>query len=61
MPQPNRFDPSPLPPIARRRCPSCGLQLFLSRIEPTDQVGYEERSYECLMCAYEETVTVKFR
>jgi hypothetical protein len=38
-----------------------GLQLFLSRIEPTDQVGHEERTYECLMCAYEETVTVKFR
>jgi hypothetical protein len=44
MPQPNRPDPSPLPPIARRRCPSCGLQLFLSRIEPTDRVDYEEQT-----------------
>jgi hypothetical protein len=34
MPQPNRPDPSPLPPIARRRCPSCGLHLFLSHVEP---------------------------
>jgi ribosomal protein S27AE len=50
-----------LPPIARRRCPSCGLQLFLSRTEPTDHVDYEERTYECSMCAYGETVTVKFR
>jgi hypothetical protein len=61
MPQPNRFDPSLLPPIFRRRCPSCGLQLFLTRIEPTDHVDYEERSYECSACAYEETVRVRFR
>jgi hypothetical protein len=37
------------------------LQLFLSRIEPTDRDNYEERTYECGMCAYGETVTVKFR
>jgi hypothetical protein len=61
MPQPNRPDPSPLPPIGRRRCSSCGLQLFLSRIEPTERVGYEKRVYECSMCAYEETAAVKFR
>jgi hypothetical protein len=61
MPQPNHSDPSPLPPIARRRCPSCGLQLFLACVEPTDRVGYEEYIFECSMCAYEETVTIKFR
>jgi hypothetical protein len=57
----NRPDPSPLPPIARRRCPSCGLHLFLSHVEPADRVGYEERIYECPICAYGEEVTVKFR
>jgi len=61
MPQPNRPDPSPLAPIARRRCPSCGLQLFLSCIEPTDNDDYEERTYECSVCAYGETVRAKFR
>jgi ribosomal protein L37E len=61
MPQPNHPEPSPLPPIARRRCPSCGLQLFLSHIGPTKHDGYEERTYECSMCAYGETVRVKFR
>ena len=62
MPQPNRFDPIvPVAPIARRRCPSCGLQLFLSHIEPSERDGYEDRSYECSICAYGETVTVKFR
>jgi ribosomal protein S27AE len=61
MPQPNRPDPSPLPPIARRRCPRCGLQLFLSCIEPTYHPDYEVRSYDCSMCDYEETVAVKCR
>ena len=61
MPQPNRSDPSPLPPIARRRCPSCGLQMFLSHIEPTDRAHYEWRTFECPMCDHKETMTVKFR
>jgi hypothetical protein len=61
MPQPDRRNASPLPPIARRRCPSCGLHLFLSRIEPVDEAGYEDRIYECPICEYGEAVTVKFR
>src|SRR5215471_9333107 len=61
MPQPNRPDPSPLPPIARRRCPKCGLQLFLSHIEPAECDGYEDRIYKCSVCSFDETVTVKFR
>ena len=61
MPQPNRPDPSPLPPIARRRCPKCGLQLFLSHMEPAECDGYEDRIYKCSVCSFDETVTVKFR
>jgi len=61
MQQPTRFDPSPLPPIERRRCPKCGLQMFLSYIAPSDHVDCEERTYECLGCDYEQTVRVKFR
>ena len=61
MPQPNRFYPSPLPPIARRRCPTCGLQLLLSRMERSDRDDYENRTFECSMCDYEEAVKVKFR
>ena len=61
MPQPNRLDPPPLPRIARRRCPKCGLQLFLSYIEPTERDGYEDRRFECAMCPYAEMITVKFR
>src|SRR5262245_26071679 len=58
MPQPN-FDQSMLPPIARRRCPLCGLQMFLARIEPSEDVDSEERTFECSACAYGETVVVK--
>jgi len=48
-------------PIARRRCPTCGLQLLLSRMERSDRDDYENRTFECSMCDYEEAVKVKFR
>ena len=35
MPQPNNFDPSITPPIAKRRCPVCGELDLLLVIEPT--------------------------
>jgi hypothetical protein len=35
--------------------------MFLSQIEPTEQEGYDERTFECTECAYAETVTVQFR
>jgi len=60
MPQPN-FDQSMLPPIARRVCPLCGVQMFLARIEPSEDVDSEEPTFECSACAYGETVVVKFR
>jgi hypothetical protein len=60
MPQPRKFF-SKKPPIGQRRCPSCGLPMFLSRIEPSDETGYDERTFECSLCAYAETTTVKFR
>jgi len=49
------------PPIGRRPCPGCGLPMFLSFIEPTKNDGEEWRTFECMECAYAETVTVKFR
>ena len=60
MPQPRRLDLTP-PPIGQRRCPTCGLPMFLSCIRPADETGYDERTFECTKCAYAETVTVKFR
>jgi hypothetical protein len=35
--------------------------MFLSRIEPADQVDHDRRTFECSACDYAETVTVKFR
>jgi hypothetical protein len=35
--------------------------MFLARIDPTDKVGEDERTFECNECAYAETVIVQFR
>ncbi len=59
MPIPRRLIPK-TPPIGQRRCPACGLPLFLVRVNPTDQCGEDERIFECTECAYAETVTVQF-
>ena len=60
MPQPRRLHSEP-PPIGQRRCPTCGLPMFLACIEPTDEAWQDVRTFECTKCAYAETVTVKFR
>ena len=60
MPQPHRPDPASAP-IGQRRCPKCGLPMFLSQIEPADTVGQDRRTFECTTCAYAEIVTVQFR
>jgi hypothetical protein len=60
MPQPHKFAP-PVAPVGQRRCPKCGLIMLLSTIEPSDEEGCDERTFECTQCVYAETVTVKFR
>ena len=50
-----------VPPIGERRCPICGLPMFLSRIDPGDKEGYDVRTFECTTCDYHEQDTVKFR
>ena len=60
MPQPYSFYPTERP-IAQRRCPTCHLPMFLSRIEPGDEPHHDMRTFECLTCKYVETVTTKFR
>jgi len=59
MPRTNSFDPSN-PPLGQRRCPMCGQPLSLSHIEPTDRASHDQRTFECLSCAYSETVVVQF-
>jgi len=60
MPQPHYFDASDAP-IGNRRCPKCGLIMLLSEIDPSAEDGCDERTFECTLCAYAETITVKFR
>jgi rubredoxin len=60
MPQPHH--PNQTRPLNdQRRCPLCGVPMFLSRIEPADKVDHDQRTFECSTCDYSETVTVKFR
>jgi hypothetical protein len=61
MPQPRSFDPLNSPPLGKRRCPKCGLPMFLSTVEPSEQDDQDERTFECAKCAYAETVIVQFR
>jgi len=35
--------------------------MFLVCIEPTDDAGEDERTFECSKCAYAEMLIVKFR
>ena len=51
------FNPTNVP-VGQRRCPKCGVPLFLSCIEPTDQADQDQRTFECTTCAYAETVIV---
>jgi hypothetical protein len=60
MPQPHNFNRT-APPIGKQRCPMCGLPMFLSLIEPSDEIDRDERTFECSTCAYAETITVNFR
>jgi len=54
------FDPK-APPISKRRCPACGVPMFLAQIVPTAKADHDERTFECSKCEYGETVVVKFR
>jgi hypothetical protein len=60
MPQPHKFDPTEAP-MGKRRCPKCGMIMFLSQIEPCDEDGYDQRTFERTHCAYGERVIVQFR
>jgi hypothetical protein len=45
-------------PLGARRCPRCGVPMFLVSIEPTDQLDHDRRTFECSSCTYHEVVTV---
>jgi hypothetical protein len=47
--------------LGARRCPRCGVPMFLVSIEPTDQPDHDRRTFECSSCTYHEVVTVMYR
>ena len=58
MKQSRRFD-AMKPPVGLRRCPNCGLPMFLSSIEEVEGAREDLRTFECQQCAYAETVAVE--
>jgi ribosomal protein S27AE len=46
------------PPIGQRRCPKCGLPMFLSEIEAIAKDHADLRTFECQQCSYAETFAV---
>jgi len=60
MPQP-RNSGRKKAPLGTRRCPKCGVPLFLVCIEPTDQPDHDLRTFECSTCPYHEVVAMKYR
>ena len=59
MSRPQVFDPTK-PPVGQRRCPKCGLPMFVSQIESTGGTHEDQRTFECVQCAYAETTVVQF-
>jgi hypothetical protein len=39
--------------------PECGLPMVLSQIEPGEGMLEDQRTFECVQCAYAETVVVQ--
>ena len=46
--------------IARPPCPRCSTPMWLCRIEPYEP-DYDQRTFECAACQYEQVAVVKYR
>ena len=60
MPQSHLADP-PTPSDLSPPCDMCGMPMFLSHVEPADEVDHDRRTFECLTCRRSHTVTVKYK
>jgi len=50
--------PTPIP----RPCPECkSTEMWLALIEPSDEPGYDRRTFECPRCQYSKVEIVKYR
>src|SRR5262249_54426013 len=59
MSQAQNFDLTK-PPVGQRRCPHCGLPMFLSQVDQIVPLQEDQRTSECVQCPYAETVVVQF-
>jgi hypothetical protein len=52
------FARAPPVPVHQPPCPRCSWPMWLARITPY-QPGYDERTFECAGCQYEQMVVVE--
>jgi hypothetical protein len=45
----------------RPRCDECRAPTTLARIEPSDEPGYDLRTFQCIACDHVQTAKIKFR
>lgn len=45
---------------ARPLCERCGARMYLTRIEPSDELNHDLRTFECL-CGHADTVKIKYK
>jgi len=51
---------SPKQTIPHPKCPDCGGEMWLARIEP-DQPDHDTRTFECQRCLKSITTVVKYK
>ena len=56
----SRFIARPQASIQLPKCPKCGAQMWIARIEP-DEPDYDKRTYECPACDNVLVEIVKYR
>jgi DNA-directed RNA polymerase subunit RPC12/RpoP len=60
MPQ-SHSNPGPKPIFERPTCLKCGVEMWLGRIEPSDEADRDHRTFECPLCQHTQAVILKFK
>jgi DNA-directed RNA polymerase subunit RPC12/RpoP len=56
----SKFIPRPQAGTELPKCPKCGAQMWVARVEP-DKPDYDKRTYECPACENVIVEVVKYR
>jgi DNA-directed RNA polymerase subunit RPC12/RpoP len=46
--------------IEHPKCAKCGVPMWLTRIEPSDEEGKDRRTFECQACGHNRIEIVQF-